>query len=81
MFLLFFVDEIENVVGHQGDCKSNVEFDAIVVDDFRPASLRFSLLHQNINRVRELAISKKTSRDEEKPCNFQDGSQAPLLQL
>ena len=56
MFLLFFVDKIENVVGHQGDCESNVEFDAIVVDDFRPASLRFSLLHQNINRVRELAI-------------------------
>ena len=52
--LLFFVDKIEDVVDDEGDCENDVEFDAIVVYDFRPAPLRFSLFHQNINRVREL---------------------------
>lgn len=78
-FLLFLVDEIEDVIRNQGDRKSNVEFDSIVVYDFRPSSLRFSLLHQNINRIRELwNIFFDLFHSKKVPCNFRDGREAPL---
>ena len=57
LLLVFLVDEFEEVLSYEGDREGEVEFISVVVDNFRPATFGFPLLHQDIHSIGELIVN------------------------